>query len=283
MLSARSYLIREAGSIPRTTREYAELDDTLRDMEICEEDDYDDEDANMMMQMGFKSQEQLRTLYRLIVKRDELKIRIPFHWEKDLIFTEILNKDNFGNYGNTNYEIVLPYEIFMLENVHYKGIVRFKTILNLPNVIRDSSLTNKNRFRKSTQLITGAITDYVGWLINISFNTHEEKRANLKLFRSDYLIVTKAEAGVSKMSSKCDDKEPLLSKSDRHLVYHIELMNCTLCLSVFVKQQQFHLIRFNLKRNFQSVQKFQNQLDIEFTLKLTMFIEMARKEMMQHL
>lgn len=77
--------------------------------------------------------------------------------------------------------------------------------------------------------------------------------------------------------------DKILSQSENHLIYHIDIINSTVIFSVIDEKKLFKLIKFNLKRDFQRVQKFQNQIDIEFALKLTMLIEMARKEMIEQL
>lgn len=77
--------------------------------------------------------------------------------------------------------------------------------------------------------------------------------------------------------------DKILSQSENHLIYHIDIINSTVIFSVIDEKKLFKLIKFNLKRDFQRVQKFQNQIDIEFALKLTMFIEMARKGMIEQL
>lgn len=77
--------------------------------------------------------------------------------------------------------------------------------------------------------------------------------------------------------------DKILSQSENHLIYHIDIINSTVIFSVIDERKLFKLIKFNLKRDFQRVQKFQNQIDIEFALKLTMLIEMARKEMIEQL
>lgn len=277
MLGIRSQY-RAQSSIPQTIREDTELDDELEDMELCDENEFD----KGLILLGSKSQKTLRELYRLIVKRDSLKIRVPMQREMDLVFTEILNQDNFGNYGESNYEIMLPYEIFMIENVHYKGLVRFKNILNLPNKIRSISFTNKNSLRKSTQLINTTITDYINWLIQQTFNTHEEKRAHLKLFKSEYIVITKTTTTSKTQVHKMPSDE-LVTKSNNHLIFNIDIFNSTVSLNVYDEGKLFKLIKFNLKRDFARIQKFQNQIDIEFSLKMTLFIEMARKEMINHI
>lgn len=279
MLGIRSYY-RVQDSIPQTIKEDPELDEDLEDMELCDENEFN----NGMILQDSKSQEKLRMLHRLIVKRDGLKIRLPQHWEMDLIFTEILTKENFGHYGDAEYEIMLPFEIFMIENIHYKGLVNFKNILNLPNKIRGMSLTNKNGLKKTTQLISTTIASYVTWLIDLSFNTREEKRAYMKLFKSEYLVVTKSETcSKSRNGTMNAISDKILSQSENHLIYHIDIINSTVIFSVIDEKKLFKLIKFNLKRDFQRVQKFQNQIDIEFALKLTMLIEMARKEMIEQL
>lgn len=271
---------RAKSSIPRTIREDAVLTDDLEDMDICNDNEF-----NKGLSLLISSPQQiLRELYRLIVKRDTLKIRLPTQWAMDLVFTEIVTQENFGNYGNPGYEIMLPYEIFMIENIHYKGLVRFKNILNLPNKIRTMSLINRKGLQKSTELIRRTVSDYIDWLIQQTFNTHEEKRAHLKLFKSEYIVF--AEPSGTKPNPGNRKKrvfEEIIKKAKGHLLFIIEISNSTMALTVLDRGKLFKLIKFNLKRDFHRVQKFQNQIDIEFSLKLTMFIEMARREMMSHI
>jgi len=280
MLGIRSFYGRTSSSTVQqvVNEEESDLDDGLEDMELCDESDFN----HGLILMGSKYQNTLRTLYNLIVKKDGLKIRLPMHWEMDLLFTEVLTKDHFGQFGETQYEVMLPSDIFMIDNIHFKGLVRYKNILNLPNKIRGLSLTNKLGLKENTHLIHDTILAYITWLIDQCFNTHEERKSSLKLFKSEYLLVRKSKAKFKSTSKTMKIPRNPQIASD-HLTYIIDISLNTVTLAVYDNQQRlYNLIKFNLKRDFR-IQKFQNQVDIEFSLKLTMFIELARREMMENI